>query len=209
MFWALDLHLKFYIITFLVEQKDCWKCQRAAVINSHHWSVMPPQYLHFLLPSHCCLSFSLHQRRLRSCSAGLCGRPVASPRPCPLSSSSSSFRPQSAASMTASRPPSASPPSGPSGGELPVFLNKHPPWDRVYLSLPSGEEEKCYMSLCRMRKQPLCLWNPFKKNSWVNSKMYGLQAANKADFFFSSLKAWQFGDERFFAWQQNYTTSVI
>lgn len=81
------------------------------------------------MATHCCiiLLFSSDQRRLRSSWAERCGRPVASQQPCPLSSSSSSCRPPSAASMTASRPLSASQQSGPSGGERAAPLSVLPP----------------------------------------------------------------------------------
>ena len=69
-----------------------------------------------------CFLFSLDQRRLRSSSGERCGRPVDSQPPCLLSSSSSSSRPPSVASTTASHHLSASPQSGPFGGEQTVIL---------------------------------------------------------------------------------------
>lgn len=80
--------------------RDVWRPIKVKLVSSH------------LLP----LGFSEQQRR-RSCWAGPCGRPVASPPPCLRTSSSSFCRPPSAASTKASRRPSASRRSEPSGGE--------------------------------------------------------------------------------------------
>lgn len=98
----------------------------------HYWTGKTSQCRAKLLP-HCCFCslvllchllflFSLDQRRPRSSSVEHCGRPVDSQPPCLLSSSSSSSRPPSAASTTASHHLSASPRSGPFGGEQTVIL---------------------------------------------------------------------------------------